>query len=178
MEEIEPKEFHSVLITLACQTWTLSCLFRRVPFATSRLQETLALFETRLKKISNFLLIDQSLLKSDSKAWSSLYLKKAYGPSQYSLARTALAQIFCLFTPVYALCFALNDYNGTGGTGRTNNPCYLVTEGQEPMVISPTDDTICEIFISVVRECETRLLDILSEFDFFAERISALNPLW
>jgi hypothetical protein len=177
MDEIELKEFHSVLITLACQTWTLSCLFRRFPFATSRLQETLALLEARLKKISNFLLIDQSLLKSNSKVWSSLYLKKASGLSQYRLARTALAQIFCVFTLVHALCFALNHYNRTDGTWRARNSCYLVPEGHKPVEISSNDDTIFEIFISMVDACETRLIDILSEFDFFAERMSAFYPL-
>jgi hypothetical protein len=171
MEEIELKEFHSVLITLACQTWTLSCLFRRLPFATSALQETLVLFDARLQKISKFLLVEQSLLKPNSKPGVPLSLKKAYEPSKYTLASTALTQIFRFFIPVYALRFALNDYDGTGGIRRGKNSCYLVPEGHKPVEISSTNDIISEIFISVVDECETRLIDILSEFDFFAERM-------
>jgi hypothetical protein len=178
MEGSELREFHLVLITLACQTWTLSCLFQRVPFATGKLQETLTSFEARMKNMSAFLLVDNPLLKLNSDAWASLYRKKAYAPSQYSLARTTLAEVFRLFTPVYALCFALNDYNGTGGTGRKTDPCYWIAGGHTAMEISPTDETISEIFLSVVAECENQTLNILSEFDFFAQRISAFYPLW
>jgi hypothetical protein len=67
---------------------------------------------------------------------------------------------------MYALCFALNDYNGTGGTGRKNDPCYWITGGHTVMEISPTDETISEVFLGVVAECEVQILNILSEFDF------------
>jgi hypothetical protein len=182
MEEMngtELKAFHLVLITLACQTWTLSCLFDRVPFPTSTLQATLTSFDKRLKKMSAFLLIDKTLLEPKSEAWASLYRQKVYAPSQYRLAGARLGEIFRLFTPVYALCFGLNDYNRTGGTGRKNDPCYWIAGGHTAMEISPADEAISEVFLSVAAECENQILNILSEFHFFTERMSDFYPtLW
>jgi hypothetical protein len=179
MEEMngtELKEFRLVLITLACQTWTLSCLFDRVPFPTSTLQATLTSFDARLKKMSAFLLIDKSLLEPNREVWASLYRQKVYAPSQYSFATARLEEIFRLFTPVYALCFALNDYNGTGGTGRKNDPCYWIAGGHTAMEISPADETISEVFLGVAAECENQILNILSEFHFFNERMPIFYP--
>lgn len=172
MNGIELKEFRLVLITLACQTWTLSCLFDRVPFPTSTLQATLTSFKARLKKMSAFLLIDKSLLTPNSEAWASLYRQKVYAPSQYGLAGARLVEIFRLFTPVYALCFALNDYKGTGGTGRKNDPCYWIAGGHTPIEISPSDEAISDVFLAVAAECENQILNILSGFHSFTERMS------
>jgi hypothetical protein len=178
MEEMngtELKAFHLVLITLACQTWTLS-LFDRVPFPTSTLQATLTSFDKRLKKMSAFLLIDKTLLEPKSEAWASFYRQKVYAPSKYRLAGARLGEIFRLFTPVYALCFGLNDYNRTGGTGRKNDPCYWIAGGHTAMEISPADEAISEVFLSVAAECENQILNILSEFHFFTERMSDFYP--
>lgn len=176
MDGTELKEFRLVLTTLACQTWTLSCLFDRVPFPTSTLQATLTSFKTRLKKMSAFLLIDKSLLELNLEAWASLYRQKVYAPSQYSLAGARLGEIFRLFTPIYALCFALNDYNGTGGTGRKNDPCYWITGGHTAMEISLADEANFDVFLAVAAECENQTLSILSEFHFFTERMSGFYP--
>lgn len=86
MNGTELKEFRLVLITLACQTWTLSCAFDRVPFSTSTLQASLTSFKTQLEKLSTFLLIDESPLKPSLEAWASLHRQKVYTPSQYGLA--------------------------------------------------------------------------------------------
>jgi hypothetical protein len=173
VEDISLKEFRLVLITLACQTWTLSRLFQRVPLAPSKLQETLDLFEARLKKISNFLLIEWSGLGSDNgpHTWP-----ESAATLQYSLASTALAEIFHFFTPVYALCFALNDYNGTGGTDRQADPCFWVAGYHKVLAILPNDETIHENFLSVASECESRTLDIISCFDTSVESILASYP--
>jgi len=179
MEEMngtELKEFRLVLITLACQTWTLSWLFDRVPFPTSTLQSTLTSFKTRLKKMSEFLLIDKPLLEPNSEAWASFYRPKVYAPSQYSLAGASLREIFRLFTPVYALYCALNDYNKTGCTIRKNDPCDWIAGGYTAMQISPADEAISNVFLAVAAECENELLNILSEFPFFTERISVFYP--
>jgi hypothetical protein len=179
MEEVdltELKEFRLVLITLACQTWTLSCLFDRVPFPTRTLQAALTSFDTRLKKLSTFLLIDESLLKPSLEAWASLHRQKVYAPSQYSHAGAHLVEIFHLFTPVYALCFVLNDYNGTGGTGRKNDRCHWIAGGDTAMEISPADEAISEVFLGVAAEYENQILNILSEFHFFTDRMSVFYP--
>jgi hypothetical protein len=179
MKEIdgpELKEFRLVLVTLACQTWTLSCLFARVPFPTSTLQAALISFNARLKKLSAFLLIDKSLPKRSLEAWPSLHIQKVYIPSRDGLTGRRLEEIFRLFTPVYALSFALNDYYGRGGTGRKNDPCYWIAGGDTAMEISPADEAISEVFLGVAAECENQILNILSEFHFFTERISVFYP--
>jgi len=176
MDGTEHKGFRLVLITLACQTWTLSCVFDRVPFPTSTLQATLTSFNTQMKKLSTFLLIDELFPKPSLEAWASLHRQKVYAPSQYDLAGARLVKIFRLFTPVYALCFALNDYNGTGGTGRKNDRCYWIAGGDTAMEISPADEAISEVFLGVAAECENQILNILSEIHFFTERISVFYP--
>jgi hypothetical protein len=176
MDGAELKEFRMVLITLACQTWTLSCVFDRVPFPTSTLQATLISFNTQLNKLSTFLLIDELLPKPSLDAWASLHRQKVYAPSQYGLAAARLVKLFRLFTPVYALCFALNDYNGTGGTGRKNDRCYWIAGGDTHTEISPVDDTSSAVFLGVVAECENQILNILSEFHVFTERMSVFYP--
>jgi hypothetical protein len=165
----ELEEFRLVLITLACQTWTLSCLFERVPFPTSTLQATLTSFKARLKKMSAFLLVDKSL------AWTSLFRQEVYAPWQYSLVGARLRGVFCLLTLVYALCFELNDYNGTGGTGRKNDPCYWIEGGDTAMEITTANEAISDVFLAVA-ECENQILNILSEFHFFTERMSVFYP--
>lgn len=176
IDDIEIKEFHSILITLACQTSTLCCLFQRVPFTPSNLQETLVSVGARLKKISSFLLIERAILKPGSETWPSLYVNRATSPSSYKLASTALANVFPHFTPLYALCFALNDYNGSGGSNRKRNPCYWVAGKGKAVQISSTDESISEIFLGVVAACESQILCILSGFHVFRERISAFYP--
>lgn len=154
MDRTELKEFRLVLITLAALTS----------------------FNARLKKLSAFLLIDKALLEPNSEACASLYLQKVYAPSQCSLAGARLREIYCLFPPVYALCFALNDYNGTGGTGRKNDPCYWIAGGHTAMEITPADEAISDVFHAVAAECENQILNVLSEFHFFTERMSAFYP--
>jgi hypothetical protein len=176
MDRTELKEFCLVLITLACQTWTLSSLFDRVPFPTSTLQAALTSFNTRLKKLSAFLLIDKSHPKLSLEAWPSRFIQKVYMLSRYGLAGDRLEEIFRLFTPVYALCFALNDYNGTGGTCRKNDPCYWIAEGHTAVEIAPADEAFSNVFLGVATECENQILNILSEFHFFTERISIFYP--
>jgi hypothetical protein len=178
MDEIELRAFHAVLITLACQIWTLSCVFRCVPLATDARKASLAMLEARLKKISRFLLIQPSLLEPNSTASGTLCSNMAYEQSQYTRARTALQEIFGIFSPAYALCFALHDYNGTDGTGRKNDPFLLVAKGYADLEILLTDNSISEILSRLVADCETRVLDILSELGDFAERLSAFYPDW
>jgi hypothetical protein len=133
------------------------------------------LFETRMKTISRFCLLEQSLLKPDSEFWASGRLKQTNAPSQYSLARTALVETFRIFTPLYVLCFALNDYNGIGGTGRKNDPCYWVAGGHSTWDES-LDESISDIFLGVVAECEHRLVHILLGCELFAKRILEFYP--
>jgi hypothetical protein len=86
-----------------------------------------------------------------------------------------LGGIFHLLTPVYALCSELNDYNGTGGTRRKNDPCYWIEGGDTAMEITTANETISDVFLAVA-ECENRILNILSEFHFFNERMSVFYP--
>ena len=173
---IEAKKFYQMLITLACQTWTLSRLFQRVPFPSITLRESLVSFENRMKRISSFLLIDYSITQPDFKEWASLHNRKVYSLSEYSLATTALAEIFSLFTPAFALCFVLNDYNGTGGTGRKKDFRHWFAGDHHSMEKTPADDVMSQIFLGVAAECEARTLGVLQRFDFFAVRILHFYP--
>ncbi|PMD36132.1 hypothetical protein L207DRAFT_637294 [Hyaloscypha variabilis F] len=164
-EDVQFKEFHLVLITLACETWTLSCLSQETPLPPNNLQETLELtdlFEARLKKISNFLLAEWSTLGSDNGPPQQF---EGATTLQYSLASTALAEIFHLFTPVYALCSAFNDYNGTVGANRL-----------KVLATIPSDTVIYATLHSVAAECESQVLDIMSCFDASKKRILASYP--
>jgi hypothetical protein len=172
------KRFRFAVVVLACHTWTLSCLLERVSLGPLQLLETLGDVITRLRLMSSLFLTIRSKLiwnRADAVALEDV---KNWG--DYLDAGLGLERLFLHFKPVYALCFALNDYNGTGGTGWNKAHCVLVAKGTEEIEIEPRGAAACKILENMIYTCEWRILEIFCAFEPLSDDLShfraSINP--
>jgi hypothetical protein len=174
--EVELNDFYLILIALACQTWTLSRLFQRVPITANKLRNTFLSFENRMKKISSFLLFEHTRFRQKSLDRALLLLGNRYELADYFIARTGLSLTFDLFHPVYTLHSVLQKTHGVGATYVEQVRSCWIAGGHHSTKESTTEEMMAEVLFWVAAKCESRVLTTLSKFEFFASQISTFYP--
>lgn len=163
MGGISTSSLHMEVRTLACYLWFLSCLFKKVPLPPPQLKKTLETVVNRLRGLVTKLLVvsesfDPALTEGSAEDVDVVELAP-----EASIRVLSLAEAFSFLRPLDTLCYALSDYNGTGGTGRKKDPCILLIKGAEDVEIDPQDESSYEIFDQAICSWESYVFGVISQ---------------
>lgn len=172
IERDEISSLYSELMTFACQARKLSSQFQRIAHPTTELQEALTSFQARMGNLSQFLLLEDSLLKPDSNSWATRCVMNISPPSQYTEAKTALQRAFGLFTPTGTLSLLSNCNSSNSVHSISTNFRGIYRDWAAPYA----EKLLSFLCLSRIGKCETSILRTLSKFEFFAKRLTDFYP--